>query len=75
MLPVHHQIPDADLDDFIAIYKDEFGEGITRADASEMASRLVMLYVLLSRKLPEQKRASLVVTQQDEDYPRIGFQV
>lgn len=73
MLPKYHRIPDADLDEFIAIYKEEFGEEIDRTDASEMASRVLMLYRLLSRKLPEQKDGSSSVMQHDHDRPPIGF--
>lgn len=77
MLPKYRRIPDAYLDEFIAIYKEEYGEEIGRADAHEMTSRLVMLYALLSRKLPEQKRASTSVMQPEEDRPDnrppIGF--
>ncbi len=38
------------LDEFIKIYKKEFKEKLTRAEASEMASRLLTLYQLLSRR-------------------------
>lgn len=44
MLPMSLRISNADLDEFIAIYKEEFGEEISHADAHEIASRLVMLY-------------------------------
>ena len=78
MVPTCHRIPDADLDEFIAIYKDELGVEISRTDASEMASRLVMLYKLLSRKLPEKQNTPPDFTRRDEnrpdDHPRIGFQ-
>jgi hypothetical protein len=40
------------LDEFIAIYKEEFGEEIDRKEATEMAWRLLTLCRLLSRKLP-----------------------
>lgn len=77
MLPKYHRIPDAGLDELVAIYKEEFGEDINRADAHELASRLVMFYALLSRKPPELKRGSISVTQPEEDrpddHPPIGF--
>lgn len=77
MLPRYHRIPDAELDEFIAIYREEFGEEIGRTEAAEMASRLVMLYALLSKKLPETKNAALSVMQPEEDRPDdrppIGF--
>lgn len=69
MLPRYHRIPDADLDEFIAIYKEEFGDEINRADASETASRLVMLYALLSRRVPETPAAPMSVTRLAENRP------
>lgn len=49
------QIPDDALDEFIQIYKKEFKEELTKTEASEMASRLLTLYELLARKLPNEK--------------------
>lgn len=46
------QIPDEALNKFIKIYKKEFKEKIGREEAREMASRLLKLYELLSRKPP-----------------------
>ena len=40
------------IDDFIRIYRDEFGKEITRDQAREAASRMVALYQLLLRPLP-----------------------
>ena len=40
------------LDEFCAIYRDEFGEEITRDDAQEMGARVVELLRLLLRPLP-----------------------
>lgn len=79
MLPSYHRISDKDLDEFIAIYKEEFGEELNRAEAGEMASRLVTLYELLARKVPEKEKAPSSTTQHDDDrldgdHPRIGFQ-
>jgi hypothetical protein len=45
------------LDEFIAIYKKEFKEDITRPKAQQMASDLLQLYTLVSRKLPRQSDA------------------
>lgn len=77
MLPKYRRIPDAELDEFIAIYKKEFGKELDRTEASEMASRLVMLYALLSRKVPETSAAPPSATRLDEnppdDRPPIGF--
>ncbi len=46
------RISDEALDQFIEIYKEEFGEEMARAEAAEMATRLVALYKLLARPLP-----------------------
>ncbi len=46
------QISDDALDEFIRIYKEEFKEDISRMEARDMASRLLTLYQLLSRKPP-----------------------
>ena len=44
------RISDKAVDEFIAIYKEEFKEDITRAEAPEMTSQLVSLYLTLSRR-------------------------
>lgn len=50
---------DPDLQEFIAIYQEEFGDTLSLAEASEMAFRLVNLYMQLTKALPsEQKDAS-----------------
>lgn len=46
------RITDETLDQFIELYKEEFGEEISRSEASEMAFRLITLYEALARKLP-----------------------
>jgi hypothetical protein len=40
------------LDEFARLYKEEFDEDITKAQASEMAFQLMTLYELLAQKLP-----------------------
>jgi hypothetical protein len=50
------QIPDKALDEFIKLYKKEFKEDILRAEASEMAFRLMALYELFSKKLPNEQK-------------------
>ena len=68
-------ISDEALDEFIAIYKEEFRETLTKAEASEMASRLVTLYELLARKLPnEQKLPTHAKLPSDDPHRKIGFQ-
>jgi hypothetical protein len=63
------QISDEALSEFIAIYKAEFGEEISRKDAGEMALRVLRLYELLERQLPIEKAA----TPPTDGPPRIGF--
>ncbi len=67
------RITDEALDEFIAIYKDEFGEDIDRKEASAMACRVLTLYELLARKLPDEKNLPTGTTEHDDDHPRIGF--
>ncbi len=49
------QISDNNLQKFIRLYHDEFGEILTIAEAREAASRVVDLYLLLAQKLPAGK--------------------
>ena len=67
------QISDEALNEFIAIYKTEFGEEIRREDANEMALRVLRLYELLERKLPYGKTTTSPATQPIDVPPRIGF--
>jgi hypothetical protein len=41
------------IDEFIQIYEEEYGETIDRTTATAMAYRVLALYRLLRRKLPE----------------------
>jgi hypothetical protein len=72
--PPYIGVSDEALDEFIAIYKDEFGEDVSRAEASEMASNLLMFYGLLARKLPSEQEVSPSTTQHDasdeDEHPR-----
>jgi hypothetical protein len=40
------------LDEFVEIYGEEFGEDISRDEASDMAIRILTLYTLLSKIPP-----------------------
>lgn len=53
-MPHIYQISDEELDEFIAIYEDEYGEKLDREDAREVARRLLTLVHLLARKLPHE---------------------
>ncbi len=68
------QIDDDALSEFLTLYNEEFGEDISRKEASEMAHRLLMLYDVLAKKLPgEQDPASLQQPNEEDDHPRVGF--
>jgi hypothetical protein len=62
------KVPDAAIEEFKELYEQEFGERISRGEAAEMASNVLLLYRLLSRALPEHR-----VTQPDADHRPIGF--
>jgi hypothetical protein len=47
---VRMRITEKVLDEFIAIYREEFREEISRSEASEMASRLLTLYETLAKR-------------------------
>jgi len=66
-------IPEEALDEFIAIYKAEFGEEISRKDANEMAHSVLKLYELLARTLPNSEATTPAVTQPTDGRPSIGF--
>lgn len=67
------QIPEEALNEFIAIYKAEFGEEISRRDASEMAFRVLRLYELLAKTLPNGETTTPAATQPADGRPSIGF--
>lgn len=46
------QISDEDLEEFREIYREEFGKEIDRAEALEMATRLILLYEIIMKRLP-----------------------
>ena len=66
------RIADETLDQFIRLYKEEYGEELTRSEASEMAFWLVTLYEALSKRLPIDDVPSAMPP---DDAPRqsIGF--
>ena len=65
------RINETALDEFIEVYKEEFGESIDRQQATEMARRVLLLYDLLTRRLPNEK--PLTPMQPTDDSPSIGF--
>ena len=58
MHPVYPRITDKQLDEFIEIYKEEFGEKISRTEASAMAANLLMLYQRLATVVQGEHGAS-----------------
>ena len=67
------RISDDALEEFIALYKEEFGEDIDLAHARELAQRVVTLYRLLRRKLPEKSKTRII--RDDDRQLSIGFHV
>lgn len=52
------QISDEDLEEFIRLYAAEFGEQLSKAEASEIAGRFVDLYTLLAEPLPSEQEGA-----------------
>jgi hypothetical protein len=65
------QIPDDSLDDFVAVYKKEVKKKLNRAEASEVASRLLTLYELLAKKLPNEQDHT--PKPPESERPPLGF--
>jgi flagellin-specific chaperone FliS len=65
------QISEESLNKFIKIYKKDFKKKLTRAEASEMASRLVTLYEILSIKLPNGQTPDPTPRDESEVHPPI----
>lgn len=67
------QVSDEALNEFIALYKVEFGEELSRKDASEMALSVLRLYELLAKTLPNGETTTPAATQPTDGRPSIGF--
>ncbi len=59
------QISDEDLKEFMALYEREFGEQLARSKASEMATRLINLYMLLAKPLPSERATTQSASMSD----------
>jgi hypothetical protein len=68
------RISERALDELIQIYEEEFGEKIDRKEATEIAYRVLALYRLLRRRLPEGYVPKEKFMQHDGDRPLKGFQ-
>jgi hypothetical protein len=49
-----NSLTDADIQEFIEIYKKEFKESLSFKDARDMATRVLELYVVLATPLPDE---------------------
>lgn len=54
-----------DLDEFITLYRAEFGKEISQKEALEMATRLIHLYLILYRPLPGEHLDSVTPPLED----------
>lgn len=48
------QLSQEAIEEFKAIYRDEFGENLTDSEAKEMASRLLRLFYILLQGVPKE---------------------
>ena len=69
------RISDRALDEFIELYREEFGEEIGRSEASEMAFRLATLYELLAKQRPGENDAGDAIAPDDQSRQPIGFRI
>ena len=63
------QISDEDLEEFMRLYTAEFGEALSKADASEIAGRFVDLYTLLAEPLPSEQEVAAKPSAENPDPP------
>jgi len=49
------QIADAQLQEFKRLYKQEFGDTLSDADAQQLASDVITLYMLLAEAPPDEE--------------------
>lgn len=54
MPPTGHKVSNDRLDKFRRVYKETYGEDITKAEAVEMTHGLLALYTLVLRPLPDE---------------------
>lgn len=63
------KISDEELQEFIRLYKKEFGEKLSIAEASEVAGNFVSLYELLAEPLPEEQNRPIAPDFDSADPP------
>lgn len=64
------QISAVNLDEFITLYRTEFGKDLSQKEALEMAMGLIHLYSILYRPLPDEygdRSTPLSATHRDSD--------
>jgi hypothetical protein len=67
------QIRDVDLDEFMMLYRTEFGKDISQKDALEMATRLINLHLIIYRPLPGERGDKATPPLGDHRAPAASF--
>jgi hypothetical protein len=68
------RISDEALDEFVESYREEFGDDISRDEASEMAIRILTFYTLLSKKPPGLDESGGAATQPGDGQTQVVHQ-
>lgn len=68
------QISDDDLNEFMALYRTEFGKEISRQDALEVTTRLINLYLIIYRPLPGERGDRTMPPSEDHRDPGVSSQ-
>ena len=63
------QISDEDLEEFRRLYTAEFGDELSKAEASEIAGRFVDLYTLVAEPLPSEQEGAATPQSDNPDPP------
>lgn len=67
------QIFNDDLNEFMVLYRAEFGKEISQKDALEMATRLINLYLIIYRPLPGEHGDKATPPSGDHRTPDASF--
>jgi hypothetical protein len=68
------RVPEEALNEFLEIYREEFGVDIPHDEACEMATRVLKLYTLLSKTPPSLRKSNGGATQPAEGHGgQVGF--
>ncbi|MDP2655080.1 MAG: hypothetical protein Q8P17_00755 [bacterium] len=63
------KINDETLNEFMTLYRTEFGKDISQQDALEMATRLINLYLIIYRPLPGERGDKTTPPSEDHQNP------